>query len=117
MLQWAAPESDDVRVDSAIENGANFTPHYDAMVAKIMAHGPDRQTAISNLENALGKSVLFGPAHNKNFLSKLLSNIQFANGEADTGLIAQASSELLSSPPNASTICLACVLDFEKQTS
>ena len=112
MLQWGAPAGDNIRVDSAIENDANITPHYDAMVAKIMAHGPDRQTAISNLENALGNCILFGPAHNKNFLLKLLSNSQFVGGEADTGLIARASTELLSSPPSASTICLVCIFGF-----
>ena len=113
VLQWVGPVGDNIRVDGAIESGTNITPHYDAMVAKIMAHGPDRQTAIENLQNVLGKSILFGPAHNKNFLLKLLSNAQFARGEADTGLITQAASELLSSPPSASTICLVCVLDFE----
>ena len=115
VLQWVAPVGDNIRVDGAIESGTNITPHYDAMVAKIMAHGPDRKTAIENLQNALGKSILFGPAHNKNFLLKLLSNKQFARGEADTGLIAQAASELLSSPPSSSIICLVCVLDFESK--
>ncbi len=50
-LRW--PSGPGIRVDSALEIGTVITPHYDSLVAKIIAHGPDRQAALARLASSV----------------------------------------------------------------
>ena len=63
---WQPPA--DLRVESSLRSGDEVTPHYDPMVAKLVAWGPDRQTALRRLQRALERTVLFGVASNREFL-------------------------------------------------
>lgn len=79
------PES--VRVDSGIEAGSDVSPFYDPMIAKIIASGPDRQTARRHLVQALENTVLFGVPTNREFLIQALSAEAFVDGQATTAFI------------------------------
>jgi geranyl-CoA carboxylase alpha subunit len=59
------------------------------MVAKIIASGPDRETARLRLIEALRNTVLFGTPCNREFLLACLENPCFAAGEATTAFIAE----------------------------
>ena len=48
----------DLRVDGWIETGAEVTPHYDPLLAKMIAHGTDRAQAIARLARAIGASAI-----------------------------------------------------------
>ena len=61
-----------VRVDDGVAEGGEVTPYYDAMVAKLIAHGRDRADAIRRLVAALERSPLLGVANNAAFLADLL---------------------------------------------
>lgn len=78
---------DTVRVDSGVETGSDVSPFYDPMVAKIIAHGEDRDTARRKLVQALKETVLFGVETNRRFLIDALEIDVFTSGEATTAFI------------------------------
>ncbi|HSX94198.1 MAG TPA: biotin carboxylase N-terminal domain-containing protein, partial [Hydrogenophaga sp.] len=53
----APPLSEGLRFDHAIETGTEVTPHYDAMLGKLIAHAPTREQAIERLAHALDATV------------------------------------------------------------
>lgn len=86
VLLFEAPE--DVRVDAAIETGSEVTSFYDPMIAKLIAHGPDRAAALARLDKALAQTVVLGVDTNIAFLRQLCANERVVAGDLDTGLIA-----------------------------
>lgn len=84
---WIPPEGDGIRVDHGISAGMRVTPHYDPMIAKVVASGPDRGMARRRLIRALEDTVLLGVTHNAWFLSRVLAHETFAAGEATTAFL------------------------------
>jgi len=72
---------DDVRVDTWVEQGSEIPAYYDPMVAKIIAHGDDRDTARHRLHSALGNTSLYGIESNLAYLQQILLDPVFAKGE------------------------------------
>lgn len=90
-LVW--PEAtDDLRVETGFEQGNDITPYYDPLIAKLVAHGPDRAAAIARLDQALAATQLElvgprGPASsNLAYLRQVLADARFASGQYDTTL-------------------------------
>jgi 3-methylcrotonyl-CoA carboxylase alpha subunit len=89
-LEW--PSGEGVRVDAGVTAGLEVTPHYDPMLAKIIAYGEDRAQAIARLDAALAATRLrlVGPkgerATNLAFLRQVLKSAEFASGAYDTSL-------------------------------
>jgi len=83
VLGWQ-PRDTDIRIDHGLREGDEITPHYDAMVAKFIAHGHDRATAIRRLCRALEDVPLIGPSNNGRFLRDLLLHPQFRTGSIST---------------------------------
>ncbi len=87
------PDLPSVRVDAGYAQGNEITPHYDPLIAKIIAHAPTRAEAISRLDAALAATEvrLVGTkgdrVTNLNFLRKVLGCEEFRNGDYDTALI------------------------------
>jgi acetyl-CoA carboxylase biotin carboxylase subunit/3-methylcrotonyl-CoA carboxylase alpha subunit len=81
-----------VRIDAGVEQGAEVTQYYDPMIAKVIAHGKDRDEAIERLDGALALTELslIGPkgprATNLAFLRRVLSDLRFRSGAYDTSL-------------------------------
>ncbi|MBL0918384.1 MAG: ATP-grasp domain-containing protein [Hydrogenophaga sp.] len=76
------PLADGLRFDHAIETGGVVTPHYDAMLGKLIAHAPTRAQAIERLAHALDATVLLGLPTNRAFLAACLRHPVFGAGEA-----------------------------------
>jgi len=76
-----------VRIDHGIYSGAIVSSYYDAMLAKVIAWGRDREQARRRLIRALKQTKLLGLTTNKTFLIQLLAEDQFINGEATTAFI------------------------------
>jgi acetyl-CoA carboxylase biotin carboxylase subunit len=83
------PEGDGIRVDTHIVDGAKIPPFYDSMVAKIIAHGPDRATALARLRVALDETRIDGISTNIAFQADNLADPDFAAGGVDTGFLAR----------------------------
>jgi len=72
------------RIDAGVETGDAVPPDYDPMVAKLIAHGPDRETAIRRLAGLLEDAPLLGVRNNRGFLIRLLRSKAFQDGEVCT---------------------------------
>ncbi len=73
-----------VRVDHALESGQVVSTSYDPMVGKVIASGPDRETARANLIAALDDTAIFGLTTNAGFLRQLVARDEFRDATIDT---------------------------------
>ena len=80
---------DGLRADSGVEAGDTITPHYDPMIAKVIAHGADRTSALQALCDGLAATQVAGTVTNIGFLSALAADEDFSAGRVNTGLIAR----------------------------
>ena len=78
----APPENAHLRFDHALSQGLVVTPHYDAMLGKLIAHAPTRDEAIDRLTHALGHTAVLGLPTNRAFLAACLQHPVFRAGEA-----------------------------------
>jgi 3-methylcrotonyl-CoA carboxylase alpha subunit len=100
-----------LRIDSGFVAGDRISIHYDAMVAKMIAHAPSRSEAIARLRAGLAQSDIIGVAHNLDMLDRILAHPDFAAGGIDTGFIGR-NAEILLTPqlqPSAQTLALAAL--------
>ncbi|WP_170418610.1 acetyl-CoA carboxylase biotin carboxylase subunit [Ruegeria atlantica] len=81
---WQAATGPGIRVDAGIQQGQEVSPYYDAMLAKIIAHGPTRETARARLIKAVNETVLLGTVTNSPFLADVLQQGTFIAGDATT---------------------------------
>ncbi|RME49171.1 MAG: acetyl/propionyl/methylcrotonyl-CoA carboxylase subunit alpha [Caldilineae bacterium] len=89
VLLWQEPAGEGVRVDGGIQTGDAIGIHYDPLLAKLIAHGPDRPTALRRLRRALETTVLLGLPNNLAFLRAVVQHPAFAAGELHTAFIEQ----------------------------
>ncbi len=85
-LQWPQ-SSDQIRVDTGIQQGDHVSSHYDPMLAKLISWGESREQAISFLSTALVDYQQAGLADNRDFLLRLLNEQDFIDGHLSTGFI------------------------------
>lgn len=76
-----------IRVDSGVEAGSVVGIHYDAMLAKVIAHGDDRRQAIRALIGALRRTRLHGVATNVDLLIAILADEELGAGRIHTALL------------------------------
>lgn len=73
-----------MRVDTHVYAGYRIPPTYDSMLAKIIAHGRDRDEAINRMLRALEETVIEGVKTTVPFHRQVLRDERFVRGEADT---------------------------------
>jgi Acetyl/propionyl-CoA carboxylase, alpha subunit len=76
-----------VRIESGVESGDEISPHYDSMIAKLIAHGPNRDAARRALLAGLRASTVIGLPTNLQFLQELLEWPQTRDASFHTRLI------------------------------
>ncbi|HEY1323039.1 MAG TPA: biotin/lipoyl-containing protein, partial [Streptosporangiaceae bacterium] len=89
-LALREPSLPHVRVDSGLAEGTTVSSAYDPMLAKIIAHGPDRAAALRQLDSALAQTAVVGVTTNVAYLRSLLGHPDVAAGRLDTGLAERA---------------------------
>ncbi|MDD9731917.1 3-methylcrotonyl-CoA carboxylase, partial [Mameliella sp. AT18] len=87
-----------LRAETGVRAGDAISPHYDPMIAKLVAHGPTRAVALRRLARGLRNSRVAGTVTNLAFLGALAEHEGFARGEVDTGLIARDIDALTAQP-------------------
>ncbi|MFA3918663.1 ATP-binding protein [Ruegeria hyattellae] len=109
--RWHPAEGDGLRIDAGITEGQQISSYYDPMLAKVVAHGPDRDTALRRLQHGIAETVLLGCETNAAFLADVLAQPAFVTGEATTGLLAQAYPEgFTAAPPEPQEVAIAASL-------
>ncbi|MEA5454612.1 biotin carboxylase N-terminal domain-containing protein [Sinomonas sp. JGH33] len=81
------PAGRDVRVDSALAEGLEIGSSYDPLLAKAIAWGPDRASALATLDAALAAYTVLGVSTNIEYLRLLLADPDVRAGHLDTTLI------------------------------
>ncbi|UYO51371.1 acetyl-CoA carboxylase biotin carboxylase subunit [Rhodopseudomonas palustris] len=98
MALWRMPG--ELRVEHALQSGAEIPPYYDSMIAKVIAVGAGRDEARRKLIHGLDGTIAFGVTTNRGFLAACLRHKVFAAGEATTAFIAQHRDALVRSLPD-----------------
>ena len=78
------PGGEGIRVDSAAYSGCLIPPHYDSLLAKIIAYAPTRPLAIKKMQTALEMTTIVGVKTNIPLHLIILANSDFINGACDT---------------------------------
>ncbi len=86
-VHW--PGGPGIRVDSHVYAGYRIPPHYDSLIAKIIAWAPTRAEAIRRMERALQETVIEGVKTTVPFHLKVLDNAFFRRGAVYTNFIAR----------------------------
>ncbi|NJQ04409.1 acetyl/propionyl/methylcrotonyl-CoA carboxylase subunit alpha [Streptomyces lonarensis] len=95
VLLLREPAGEGVRVDSGLLTGTEVSTSYDPMLAKVVAHGPDRPTALRRLRAALAATTVLGVDTNAAFLRALADLPAVREGDLDTGLVDREAAGLL----------------------
>jgi 3-methylcrotonyl-CoA carboxylase alpha subunit len=80
-VRW--PRTPFVRVDRGIESGDDVPVHYDPILGKIIATGPDRGAALTRLASALDETLAHGVTTNLPFLRALVRTRAVEQGAFD----------------------------------
>ncbi|HTT81711.1 MAG TPA: acetyl/propionyl/methylcrotonyl-CoA carboxylase subunit alpha [Stellaceae bacterium] len=89
LVRYLPPDGDGIRVDAGVYEGAEITLYYDPMIAKLVAHGADRDEAAGRLQGALDAFAIAGVRHNVAFLAAIAASERFRAGHLSTDFIAQ----------------------------
>jgi 3-methylcrotonyl-CoA carboxylase alpha subunit len=92
-IDWNQP-----RIETGVLPGSDVSPFYDPMIAKLIVHAHDRNTAINDLADVCSKVEVWPVRTNAAFLSTLIQEPDFAAGTITTGFIAEAGERLLAAP-------------------
>jgi geranyl-CoA carboxylase alpha subunit len=99
-----------VRTDHALYSRAEISPHYDSMIAKVIAHGATRDQARERLAKALDETVALGLPTNKAFLAAVLRDDEFAARGATTDFLGRRFAKIDAATPDAGTLAIAATL-------
>lgn len=93
-----------VRVDSGVEQGNEITAFYDPMIAKIVAHGPTREAALSKLAAACTGIEVWPVRSNAGLLARIAVDPDFRAARIDTGFLDRHGESLVTSEPDETVI-------------
>ncbi len=80
---WHPPGGPGMRVDSHLYSGYTVPPFYDSLIAKVIAYGEDRDTAIARMRNALVEMVVEGIKTNIPLHQEIFHHSAFRPGGMD----------------------------------
>ncbi|MGA5424001.1 acetyl/propionyl/methylcrotonyl-CoA carboxylase subunit alpha [Streptomyces lavendulocolor] len=104
------PRGDGLRVDTGYAAGDTVGVHYDAMLAKVIAHAPTRDEAVRRLAHALARTRVHGPVTNRDLLLASLRHPDFAAGRPDTGFYDRNLPALTAPAPGEDLAAVAAAL-------
>jgi propionyl-CoA carboxylase alpha chain len=99
--RFAIPSGPGLRVDTGFRDGSVVSPHYDAMLAKVIAHGRTRADAARRLARALRTAEIHGLTTNRDLLVAILREPDFLAGATDTGYLTRHEPAALSATASA----------------
>lgn len=118
VLNWIPADLPGVRIDHGMYSGGEISPHYDPMVAKVIAYGKTRRDAARLLARAIEDTVLLGVNSNKQFLINLLRHPVLISGDTSTAFIEQHFSADISLKPavaDMESLCIAAALILHRR--
>ena len=104
-------------IDSGVRTGDNISTFYDPTLAKLIAHGDNREDAIRRLDYTLAQLQIFGIRSNISFLRRILQHPDFSAGNLSTEFIDQHPELLAPELPPPSVALIAAALAKTSDTS
>ncbi len=86
------------RIDTGVEEGAEISPYYDPMIAKIIYHAENRERAIDGMWQACAVTVVAPVKNNAWFLHRLFALDEYRSGTMTTGTIERHTESLTAKP-------------------
>jgi 3-methylcrotonyl-CoA carboxylase alpha subunit len=119
---WRTPEqSNGLRIDAGYREGDAVSPHYDAMLAKVIAWAPTRDAAIDRLNRGLEETDVRGVVTNIPFLSALVTHPKVRANAIDTGFIERELKNLTPEAPQPGDLelcaAVAAILQEEQKAA
>ncbi|GAB2706486.1 ATP-binding protein [Nocardia thraciensis] len=113
------PAGPGIRVDTGVSEGDTIPADFDSMIAKIIAHGRDRDEALARLRRAMAETtvIIEGGATNKSFVLDLLDQPEVIDGSADTGWIdrVRGAGRLVSHRHSGVALAAAAIEAYEEE--
>ncbi|MBF5005347.1 acetyl-CoA carboxylase biotin carboxylase subunit [Diaphorobacter caeni] len=104
MNRFQPPAGEGLRVETGYGEGARTSTFYDPMIAKVIAHAPDRAAAIAKLRGALESFHVNGVKTNIPFVLRILDDEDFAAGRLHTQLGAAIAAKASVAPTQAAPV-------------
>ena len=89
LTSFTLPEIAGVRFDSHVRPGYRIPAFYDSMVGKLIAHGPDRASAVSAMQEALAALAIEGVPTTVGLHSAVMASAGFRDGVYDCNYLAE----------------------------
>jgi acetyl-CoA carboxylase, biotin carboxylase subunit len=84
ITEYHAPGGPGIRVDSGVYGGFTVPAHYDSLLAKLIAHGPTREAALTRMRRALDEFVIGGIRTNIDLHRRILDDAEVRAGTMTT---------------------------------
>ncbi|HJS43364.1 MAG TPA: acetyl-CoA carboxylase biotin carboxylase subunit [Gemmatimonadales bacterium] len=94
-----APGGPGIRWDAGVEAGNEVTLFYDPLLAKLIAWGETRESAIQRMRRALTELLIVGLPTSQPFHLRVMDDPEFQRGEVDITYLERAGARVLSTPP------------------
>ncbi len=113
--RFTIPTAPGIRVETGCRDGSVVSPHYDAMLAKVIAHGHTRADAARRLARALMRAEIHGVTTNRDLLVAILREPSFLAGATDTGYLTRHDPAALAAPAAKATATHALAAALARQ--
>jgi len=113
--RFVIPPAPGVRTDTGFRDGSVVSPHYDAMLAKVIAHGRTRADAAKRLARTLDRAQIHGLTTNRDLLAAILREPEFLAGRTDTGYLSRHDPAALTASRPRATAWHALVAALARQ--
>ncbi|OLF17913.1 ATP-binding protein [Actinophytocola xanthii] len=106
--EFTVPLGTGIRLDSGVDDGSVVSPHYDAMLAKVVSVAPTRDVAARALAASLRQARIHGVTTNRDLLVRVLTHDAFLAGDTDTAFFERHDLAALAAPlADPDTVALA----------
>jgi acetyl/propionyl-CoA carboxylase alpha subunit len=113
--RFVIPSAPGVRTEVGFRDGSVVSPHYDAMLAKVIAHGRTRAEAAKRLARTLDRAQIHGVTTNRDLLAAILREPEFLEGRTDTGYLTRHEPAVLTASRPGTTAWHALVAALARQ--
>jgi 3-methylcrotonyl-CoA carboxylase alpha subunit len=112
--RWEPPDGPGIRLDAGVRAGSAVSIYYDSLLAKLIAHGADRPSAIARLTSALETFRIEGLRTNLPLLARIARDPAFRAGDTTTAFLGERGydvrSDRVGEPEGAFLVAIGAVL-------